>query len=771
MSNKYLPGSDEVPERGNGRMSESYTDSDEGSGFGVEGIEPVITRSDEDDQIPHTGKDRTTHDRYGHRMLREQHQQGRESVKKGYDAVYRGVDSMPLSDSKLRKEHEADLAYRIKDHFKADIKESPWVMRFDRAKAEEYLSLDKPSLGDTFLTLLPKAHLEREERVMHASSCANIENLVCITMYNERHEEFDETIRGLYLNLKKGSVFMSENTLAVIIVDGTEKLTDPVQDHEDSFLKYLSEDLKLYHSDLGSQFKAMPRAHSKSDKEIEYCLAFEGHLGANEYSVFHEESEGALKVLLVIKEKNQMKLHSHMLFLLGLCPKFPYMKRMMFLDVGTHPKKGSVEKLLNALDNDKDMYGVCGHLVINRRYEIDELIVNFQKVDFILTQTLARGYESLFSCLQCLPGAYSAYKCDVLRQARSENNRTLIQTYLKLFTHYNNPTTWAERIVHLMSEDRVLVNEIYSMGKKAKYVPDAVASIDYIPDLSTLISQRKRWFTGTFFAMYHYSRITSQVSKWFLIFNTVAWAMSPAYFQIVLHLLIYVFKVSLCESDVISNLCNPAIYQLPLINIFVISVTCIIALISSADQVKWYWNVVCGYYCLVSCLLAYIFYRLSTAETDFFLFNWIWLPVIGIIAAHGLAILLSQDKWSLLALVHYFLILPTYINVIIVYSMCRTDDFSWGTRDYGEQIEVAFSKKKAEFLQWYVNLTTVIAIASVYLYTNLRESDDYKGAAEVIEIILVTIPAVQIWWMLVCSIISNCFMCSPKKDKPQSSMV
>jgi chitin synthase len=546
--------------------------------------------------------------------------------------------------------------------------------------------------------------------------------MICITMYDERREEFEATIKGLVDNLSEppsepseppsgpseppsGPLFTHENSLAVVIVDGLEKLTDDHHNKQDSFLNFL-EDIKLYNADYVNLFCN----YAAELDEIQYVLAFEANLSFNRFSIVSTEDKKSLKVLFVIKRHNRSKLDSHFLFMLGICPQFKELETILMLDVGTCPKKGSVEMMLSELDK-KSVYGVCGQIKIRKRFEFDDLIVNFQKIDYVLMQTCLKNYEDITDSIQCLPGAFSAYSSNILEEKSQEQRSTeyLMQTYFKSLTD-NRSSGYGENITHKMSEDRILVGELYCAGKKSRYVEHAVATVDPTTQLHTLLAQRKRWFIGTIFAMKLYH--TWGVKKQLIILNNLGWLMSPCFFQIILHLLIYVFQTSVCSIE-LSNLCNPLVYRIPQINIFVTSLTCIIALMASADQVKWYWKAVCAYYCVLVCLLVYIFIRLLTEDS--FILGWqVMLGfMVAIVGLHIFAVLLSKDWSGLLCLPHYFLILPTYVNVIVVFAICRTDDFSWGTRDFPSDIEHNYSKIKAKYLQGFVALTTILAVVVI----------------------------------------------------------
>jgi cellulose synthase/poly-beta-1,6-N-acetylglucosamine synthase-like glycosyltransferase len=72
--------------------------------------------------------------------------------------------------------------------------------------------------------------------------------------------------------------------------------------------------------------------------------------------------------------------------------------------------------------------------------------------------------------------------------------------------------------------------------------------------------------------------------------------------------------------------------------------------------------------------------------------------IIFVIAGHALPVLwtFSVSKWCemIISLPSYIFYVPSYINTLLVYSFCRIDDLSWGTKGLDDDIE------RAKSLEW-----------------------------------------------------------------------
>jgi chitin synthase len=65
--------------------------------------------------------------------------------------------------------------------------------------------------------------------------------------------------------------------------------------------------------------------------------------------------------------------------------------------------------------------------------------------------------------------------------------------------------------------------------------------------------------------------------------------------------------------------------------------------------------------------------------------------ILFVVVGYALPILwtLSPSKWvdMVMDLPSYIFYVPSYINVLLIYSFCRIDDLSWGTKGLEDDIE------------------------------------------------------------------------------------
>ncbi|KAJ3256529.1 Chitin synthase, class 2 [Borealophlyctis nickersoniae] len=120
-----------------------------------------------------------------------------------------------------------------------------------------------------------------------------------------------------------------------------------------------------------------------------------------------------------------------------------------------------------------------------------------------MSNILDKPLESTFGYIQVLPGAFSAYRYAALRN--SSPNAGPLASYFRGETIHNGDADVFSANMYL-AEDRILCFELVTKRNEnwvLKYVKDASAETDvpaYIPEL---VSQRRRWLNGSFFAAVH----------------------------------------------------------------------------------------------------------------------------------------------------------------------------------------------------------------------------------------------------------------------------
>lgn len=204
----------------------------------------------------------------------------------------------------------------------------------------------------------------------------------------------------------------------------------------------------------------------------------------------------------------------------------------LLLDVGTKPTKTSFYHLYRAFESDPNVGGACGEIAAELgsgwRNLLNPLVAT-QNFEYKMSNILDKPLESVFGYISVLPGAFSAYRYQALEGAP-------LECYFKGETMHGGSNIFAANMylvcrqfggvykkLHkdltepLQAEDRILCFELVTKRGASwllRYVKSARAETDVPDSLPELISQRRRWLNGSFFAAVH------ATSHWSYIFRS-----------------------------------------------------------------------------------------------------------------------------------------------------------------------------------------------------------------------------------------------------------
>jgi cellulose synthase/poly-beta-1,6-N-acetylglucosamine synthase-like glycosyltransferase len=131
----------------------------------------------------------------------------------------------------------------------------------------------------------------------------------------------------------------------------------------------------------------------------------------------------------------------------------------------------------------------------------------------------------------------------------------------------------------------------------------------------------------------------------------------------------------------------------------------VVALATIPDNMKAFWICLSWYFSATGVFIAigllYVVYQSEIALAAMATYE-----ALGLICIMGLAIICYWENFLIMLVfgVHYILLTPTYINILSVFAMCRTDDVTWGTRgkeEKGSSNQDIFKWKKTLFLAIY----------------------------------------------------------------------
>ncbi|KAJ3030197.1 UNVERIFIED_CONTAM: Chitin synthase, class 2 [Siphonaria sp. JEL0065] len=540
--------------------------------------------------------------------------------------------------------------------------------------------------------------------------------------YNEDDILFCKSLRAIMKNiayLSSGKALWKEGeawkeTVVVIVSDGRAKINPNV-------LTVMGV--------MGLYMDGLTKA-KVNDKDVEAHM-FEYTLQASvdmnlERRGVHDSKEGInfvpVQTIFLLKEKNAKKINSHRWFFNAICQALDT-EICILLDVGTKPTKESLFHLYNAFHYNENVGGACGEIAAELGKCFRNIVNPFvavQNFEYKMSNILDKPLESVFGYISVLPGAFSAYRFEALKGKP-----------LECYFHGEVPQgeSVAEANMYL-AEDRILCFELCMKKDKSwllKYVKSAKAETDVPTELHDLISQRRRWLNGSFFAavyaIYNWMRIAesthSTFRKWALYFEFV-YIIIGLFFQwfnignfyLSFYFLFGASNMGTSSSGVdpfypngaiIFNIINQ-VYIMTLISIFVLSLG------NRPQGSKWLYLAVSVIFTILMILMLFMaiwtvclsFQNLQNSGQTFAAyassnasFRDIVISMITVYGVYFLSSLIHMDVLHCITCTtQYMLLLPTYVNVFMVYAFCNIHDVTWGTK--GDNVPTPVGVVKTE---------------------------------------------------------------------------
>ncbi|KAI7874287.1 chitin synthase 1 [Lichtheimia hyalospora FSU 10163] len=420
------------------------------------------------------------------------------------------------------------------------------------------------------------------------------------------------------------------------------------------------------------------------------------------------------QMLFCLKEKNAKKINSHRWFLQGFGPLIrPNV--CVLIDVGTRPGGTSIYHLWKAFDINSNIAGACGEIRAmtgTAGVALLNPLVAAQNFEYKMSNILDKPLESVFGYISVLPGAFSAYRYTALQN--DVNGHGPLEKYFLGETMHGGDADIFTANMYL-AEDRILCYELVAK-KNAHYVLHYVNS-SYgetdVPDkVDELISQRRRWLNGSFFAgvyaLWHWRKVWSSdhsfirklvfmVENLYNTYNLIFSWFAIGNFYLTFYILTKALGADTLDpkpfSSDIANILHTVlnyIYGLLMIVQFVI------ALGNRPQGSKWLYT---GSMVFFALLMGYM------------LFATVWITIVGITSAiedsdgsftsmmggelfrnivvsvcatyvmYFVASFLFLDPWHMFtSFVQYIFLSPSYTNILNVYAFCNIHDVSWGTK-------------------------------------------------------------------------------------------
>ncbi|KAJ2879325.1 hypothetical protein FB639_003115, partial [Coemansia asiatica] len=330
------------------------------------------------------------------------------------------------------------------------------------------------------------------------------ELFIVLTMYNEDEILFNRTFAAVMKNIahlcsRTNSRMWGPNAwekvVVCIVADGRTKI------HQRT-LSVLG---------LIGAFQPDVMKNTVKDKEV-HAHVFEYTtqvcLDANMNQLGEKQNMPPVQVLFCLKEKNAKKINSHRWFFNAFATVLNP-RVCVLIDVGTKPTSTSIYHLWKSFDHDERVAGACGEIAADLgkgcKYVFTNPLVAAQNFEYKISNILDKPLESIFGYISVLPGAFSAYRFSAL-QDTSPGNGPLSSYFKGELMHTAGSDSGIFEANMYLAEDRILCFELVAKRKcnyVLRYVKNAKAVTDVPDNLSELISQRRRWLNGSFFAAFY----------------------------------------------------------------------------------------------------------------------------------------------------------------------------------------------------------------------------------------------------------------------------
>ncbi|KAJ2247576.1 hypothetical protein GGH98_004020, partial [Coemansia sp. RSA 454] len=466
-------------------------------------------------------------------------------------------------------------------------------------------------------------------------------------------------------------------------------------------------------------------------------------LDANMNFVGHQQDMPPVQVLFCLKAKNQKKINSHRWFFNAFA-EILNPNICVLIDVGTKPTGTSIYHLWKSFDHDERVAGACGEIAADLGKKCKHVLLNplvaAQNFEYKISNILDKPLESVFGYISVLPGAFSAYRYNALKDT-SEGVGPLAEYFKGELMHSSdadNEATIFQANMYL-AEDRILCFELVAKRRCnyiLRYVKAAKAVTDVPDNLAELISQRRRWLNGSFFAAFyacvHWYRMFGTSHSLYrrfmltleLIYQTINMIFS--WFAIANFYLAYFFLEQNLKTiwdsqktdTPMSKNSDPfhgagyivmevfrELYILALVMQFVLSLG------NRPQGTKAIYRFSVLLFTIIMIIITYVaLYGVvyTAVHIDYEegiksllgeeKFRDIIISMAATYGVYFIASFLYFEPWHMFtSFIQYMLWLPSSINILMVYAFCNTHDVSWGTKgDTGVANTLGNAKIKVE---------------------------------------------------------------------------
>ncbi|KAJ3287240.1 Chitin synthase, class 2 [Borealophlyctis nickersoniae] len=443
-----------------------------------------------------------------------------------------------------------------------------------------------------------------------------------------------------------------------------------------------------------------------------------------------------IQMIFCLKEKNAKKINSHRWFF-NAFGRVLEPNVCILLDVGTKPSDTSLYRLWKAFDESPQVAGACGEIYADLgrfQHKLVNPLIAAQNFEYKMSNILDKPLESVFGFISVLPGAFSAYRYRALQNG-ADGTGPLQKYFLGEQMHGGESVTMANMY---LAEDRILCFELVTKRNEnwiLRYVKSAKAETDVPDSVSEFIAQRRRWLNGSFFAGVH------AIVHWYQIFRSghnggrkAALCFEMFYnllnvlfnwFQLANFYLIFEFLtagvVQSSDTDPFYGGGEAVFIVIKQLYLFAIMMIFVASLGNRPQGTRLLYLLCFVLFALIMGLMLYIagftIYKTVDAaikstetidpatgqvRTDINKVPALFARpafrdlVVSLLATYGSYFICSfayLEPWHM-----YLLMLPSFVNILMVYAFCNLHDVTWGTKGDNVPVDLApvMAKRKTD---------------------------------------------------------------------------
>ena len=450
-----------------------------------------------------------------------------------------------------------------------------------------------------------------------------------------------------------------------------------------------------------------------------------------------------VQMMFCLKQKNSKKINSHR-WLFNAFGRILNPEVCILLDAGTKPGHKSLLYLWEAFYNNKDLGGACGeiHAMLGTGWrKLLNPIVAAQNFEYKISNILDKPLESSFGYVSVLPGAFSAYRYRAIMGRPLEQYFHGDHTLSKQLGKKGIEGMSIFKKNMFLAEDRILC---FELGAKAgskwhlSYVKAAKAETDVPEGAAEFIGQRRRWLNGSFaasvYSLVHFARLYKSghnlIRMFFFHFQmfyniatlVLSWFSLSSFWlttSVIMNLVGEPDSSNQNDAFPFGNTVTPILNTvLQYLYLGFLLLQFILALGNRPKGSKWtyilsmsvfaliqFYIVTLSMYLVVEAFSGRDLADLVTNKgseaflKSFFASTGPGIILIALCATFGLyfvASFLYMDPWHMFtSFGQYLLLMPSFINVLMIYAFSNWHDVSWGTKgsDKAESLPSASSKK------------------------------------------------------------------------------